>query len=250
MASTCSSVDSRTHHTNYPRASLFTKNERHTRGHCTSQARRRSCTNATLLCGAQTVSRWFVNTSPRGKRPWPHAGFDSRKSNCFRLLFTFSLSYLPFFPPSLPLSLSSFQEQSVKKHGILQRLPQLLRREEGKKLYHPVGLIEDISEALGVRHSFSSFLHWCLYKQVSNTPDLVWQTFSKDYLKRGWENDTPAFCASRIRSPLTFLLFNHCHLSPSIFLTLSFALSFLVWQVSCGPLNCTQNCSKSRKKTK
>lgn len=189
MASSCSSVDSRTLHTDYRRASVFTEDERR-------QARRRRCTNATLLCGAQTVSRRFVNTSPWGKRPWPCAGFESRKSNCFRLLLAFPLSYpLPTpLTPRPPSSLSSFQEQSVKKHGILQHSLQLWRREEGKKLYHPVGLIEGISDALGVRHSSSSFLHWRLYKQVSNAPDLVWQTFSKEHLKRGWESDTPT-CA-------------------------------------------------------
>lgn len=227
-------------------------------GHCTSQARRRRCTNATLLCGAQTVSRRFVNTSLWGKRPWPPRRFWEPKSNCFRLLLTFPLSYAPITTPTPPApllpSLSSFQERSVKKHGILQRSLQLWRREEGKKLYHPVGLIEGISDALGVRHSSSSsFLHWRLYKQVSNAPDLVWQTFSKEHLKRGWESDTPTCAffflgAGRIRSPLTLLLFNHCHLSPSLFLSLSFALSFLLWQVSCGPLNCTRNGGKSRKK--
>lgn len=56
--------------------------------------RQRRCKDATLLCEAQTVSRWIVNTSPRGKRPWPRAGFESRKGNCFRLL-TFPLSYAP-----------------------------------------------------------------------------------------------------------------------------------------------------------
>lgn len=151
-------------------------------GHCTSQVRRRRCTNATLLCGARTVSWRFVNTSPWGKRPWPRAGFESRKSNCFRLLLAFPHSTPP---PHTTSSLSSFQERSVKKHGILQCSLQLWRREEGKNLYHPVGLIEGISDALGVRHSSSSFLLWRLYKQVSNAPDLVWQTFSKEHLKRG-----------------------------------------------------------------
>ena len=65
--------------------------------------------------------------------------------------------------------------------------------EDGKEgeLYHPARLIEGIWDALGVRHSSSSFFHWRLYKQVSNAPDLVWQTFSKERLKGGWESDTP-----------------------------------------------------------
>ena len=202
--------------------------------HCASQARQRRFTDATLHYAAQTVSRRFVNTAPRGRRPWPRAGFESRKSNCFRLL-AFPLSYPP--PPThthththtlLP-TLSSFQEWSVKKLGILQHSLRLRRREEGKKLYHPVRLIEDISEALGVRHSSSSFLHWRLYKQVSNAPDLVWQTFSKEHLKKGWENDThTCFCffsgACRIRAPF-ILLFNRC----SISLCLSFTRLLLLF---------------------
>lgn len=226
-------------------------------GHCASQARRRRCTNATLLCGAQTVSRRFVNTSPGGKRPWPRSGFESRKSNCFRLLLAFPLSYHPP-PPFFPLIL--FKSEVSKNMASYSACYNSEEEKREKKLYHPVGLIEGISDALGVRHSSSSFLHWRLYKQVSNAPDLVWQTFSKEHLKRGWESDTPtcafSVCfffgggdAGRIRSPLTLLLFNHCHCSPSLFLSLSFAFSFLLWQVSCGPLNCTRNGGKSRKKT-
>lgn len=156
---------------------------------CTSQARWR-CTNTTLLCGAQTVSRRFVNTSPSGKRPWPCASFENRKSTA-SFISSHSLSYIPL----LPYTTSSCILSRVKcqKTWHLTALTTTLkkRRGEEKKLYHPFGLIEGISDALGVRHSSSSFLHWCLYKQVSKTPDLVWQTFSKVHLKRGWESDTP-----------------------------------------------------------
>lgn len=121
--------------------------------------------------------------------------------------------------PSLPHTLSSFQERSVKKHGILQHSLQVWRGEEGKKAVPPSRADWRHLEALGVRHSSSSFLHWRFYKQVSNAPDLVWQTFSKEHLKKGWESDTPTCAcfffffsffggASRIRSPLTLLLFS------------------------------------------
>lgn len=159
-------------------------------GQCTSQARRRRCTNTTLLCGDQTVSRRFVNASPWGKRPWPCAGFESRKSNCFWFLLTFPLSY----PPPHTTSPRILSRGKCQKTWHLTALATTLKkRRGGKKLYHPVGLIEGISDALGVRHSSSSFLHWRLYKQVLNTPDLVWQTFSKEHLNRGWESDTPTY---------------------------------------------------------
>lgn len=182
---------------------------------------------------------------PWGKRPWPSVCFESRNkqlfppSPCIPSLIATPSYPLPSPTFSLPPTFSSFQERSVKKHGILQRSLQLWRREEGKKLYHPVGLIEDISEALGVRHSSSSFLHWRLYKQVSNAPDLVWQTFSKEHLKRGWENDTPTFFiyfyfflgASRIRSPLILFCFSITAISLShTFLCLFFfTLTGLLW---------------------
>lgn len=191
--------------------------------------------NTTLLCGAKTVRRRFVNTSPQGKRPWPHIGFVSRKSDCSRLLLTLSLSYTP---PQSPHTLSSFQERSVKKHGILQHSLQVWRREEGKKAVPPSQADWRHLEALGVRHSSSSFPHWRFYKQVSNTPDLVWQTFSKEHLKRGWESDTPTcvffFWRRGLRQiQVSTPLFNQCHVSPHLLFMLLFVflstLRGLMW---------------------
>lgn len=131
--------------------------------------------------------------------------WGGREGNHFVLLLT--ISHL--CPPPTLLPLASFQERSVKKN--MTSYSDRYSSEDGKEgeLNHPAGLIEGIWDALGVRHSSSSsFFHWCLYKQVSNAPDLVWQTFSKERLKGGWESDTPIcffflFLSSRIRSQLT-----------------------------------------------
>lgn len=167
-------------------------------------------------------------------------------------------------PPLLPSLTPSHPFKSEVSKNMASYSTRYKSKEEktGKKAVPPSRADWRRLEALGVRHSSSSFLHWHFYKQVSNAPDLVWQTFSKEDLKRGWESDTPT-CAfwfffsflflggtSRIRSPLTLLLFNHCHLSLSLCLLLPFvSCCFLLWEVSCGPLNCTRNSDESRKKT-
>jgi len=242
MTSRCSSVDSRTRRGDYPRASVYGGWKR--RMHCAYPARRRRCTNATLLCGArngwQTICGHIHPSEER--RPWPSRRFWEQK----RQLFPSSPCIASLVCPPLPHH--PFMSGVSKNMASYSARDNSEREKMGKKICnHPVGLIEGISDALGVRHS-SSFPHWRLYEQVSNGPDLVWQTFSKELLKRGWESDTPTCAffwgggASRIRSPLTRLLFNHCHRS------LSLSLSRLLWQVSCGPLNCTRNGGKPRKK--
>lgn len=181
IASSCSSVDNSLSHVAYPTASVFTGDERHTRTLYISRKKKEM--HKCLFCQAQTFSRelWMYPSKERGLDP--HAGFESRRSNCFCLLLTFLLSHIlpTTTPPSTPLILSNARCQ---KTWHLTALASTQEQRKGEKLYHPVGLIEDISEALGVRHPSSSSLHRRLYKQVSNTTDLVWQTFSKEHLKR------------------------------------------------------------------
>lgn len=120
--------------------------------------------------------------------------------------------------------------------------------EDGKEgeLNHPAGLIEGIWDALGVRHSSSSFFHWRLYKQVSNAPDLVWQTFSKERLKGGWESDTPICFFSFFKQQNQVSTYSSAFpLLPS--LSLASSLCFILWQVSCGPSHCRRNGGKSGK---
>lgn len=186
MASICFSVDSRTLHTEYPRASVFTADERLNRTFCISCKTKEK----TQPC--------FVELKQLGDDLWTHPpkekGLDPTlvlwaEKATVHVFSSHSPSLTP--PPQSPHTLSSFQERSVKKHGILQHSLQVWRREEGKKAVPPSQADWRHLEALGVRHSSSSFPHWRFYKQVSNTPDLVWQTFSKEHLKRGWESDTP-----------------------------------------------------------
>lgn len=112
--------------------------------HRTSQARRRRCTNATLLCGAQTVSRRFVSTSPRGRRPWPSVCFESRNkqlfppSPCIPSLIATPSYPLPSptfsFPPSHPLILS---RAKCQKTWHLTALATTLKKRRGKKAVPP-----------------------------------------------------------------------------------------------------------------
>lgn len=83
-------------------------------GHCTSQARWSERTNATLLCGAQTVSSRFVNTSPWGKRPWPHAGFREQKKQLFPSSPRSLSRTRPRFLPCLSLPSHPFKSEVSK----------------------------------------------------------------------------------------------------------------------------------------
>lgn len=96
--------------------------------------------------------------------------------------FSHSRSHSPSFPPSHSLILS---RAKCQKTWHLTALATTLKKRRGKKAVPPSRADWRHLEALGVRHSSSSFLHWRLYKQVSKTPDLVWQTFSKEHLKKG-----------------------------------------------------------------
>lgn len=128
-----------------------------------------------------------------------------------------SVAYTP--PPPRYFLLHPFKSEVSKNMTSYRDRYNSEEGKEGGELYHPAGLIEGIWDALGVRHSSSSFFHWRLYKQVSNAPDLVWQTFSKERLKGGWESDTPicffslSFLSSRIRSQLTPQLFHRLSLA-------------------------------------
>lgn len=140
--------------------------------------------------------------SPNTQQPFPQRGWGweastlhqvseevwgGREGNHFVLLLTIS-TYAPH--PNTTSSCSLSRAECQKN---MTSYSDRCSSEDGKEgeLNHPAGLIEGIWDALGVRHSPSSFFHWRLYKQVSNAPDLVWQTFSKEPLKGGWESDTP-----------------------------------------------------------
>lgn len=230
-----------------------------------------------------TVSGRFVNTSSLklgegvggDKRRWPRCPLWKKKkkrSQCFWFLLAIPLLYPPATTacPSHP-----FQSDVWKKHGILQHL-RFWSRVVGRR-----GGAVGCSTQSGWLKAFrrlrcTTFLLLlpfadAFYKQVSNVPDLVWQTFSKDHLKKGWESDThtrashpPSFSLfllfffflfsflhrqkkKKKKSGLRLLLlfFDHCHLF------LPFAVnSFLLHPDGSPvvPLDCRRNGGKSRGK--
>lgn len=182
---------------------------------------------------------------PQGKSPGPHTwSFTGIKKQMFPSL------PIPTPNSSLPPSTSHPTSHPLKSEASENMASYSARcnseeQKRGKSCNHPVRLIEGISEALGVRHSSSSFLHRCLYKQVSNAPDVVWQTFSKEHLKQGWGSDTPTWAFffrhlqnhvsafsffSITATSVSLLFFSQCLSLMSLWLPL-FALTGLLWSL-------------------